>query len=287
MFASLVARCFHSICAKPRQARRHFAAQLAGGVASRQPSSHKPDATLGTRAVHRRRERLVASPASRLLPFELSTASWSRRQSAFESIPERFPPRRHFNERLLQRITTALQLDDPPRATDVVAAVKLPASARAASQPSLGRSQTSREGCGSIRDSNSIFAKAAPSAGLVRSASNPARVAFSFLVLATGQRHSPLSTPRFQLLKRTSLGSSAPFAPMAQAQRRLAEGSRPRNRTGMPRRVLYWRAGVGGLCYRQPRFVDEAEVPVSDRGTLGGLTQFVTQFGFAGSATSL
>jgi hypothetical protein len=27
-------------------------------------------------------------------------------------------------------------------------------------------------------------------------------------------------------------------------------------------------------------------VPVSDRGTLRGLTQFVTQFGFAGSATS-
>ena len=26
---------------------------------------------------------------------------------------------------------------------------------------------------------------------------------------------------------------------------------------------------------------------VSDRGTLGGLTQFATQFGFAGSATSL
>jgi len=28
-------------------------------------------------------------------------------------------------------------------------------------------------------------------------------------------------------------------------------------------------------------------VPVSDRGTLGSLTQFATQFGFAGSATSL
>ena len=27
--------------------------------------------------------------------------------------------------------------------------------------------------------------------------------------------------------------------------------------------------------------------PVSDRGTLRGLTQFATQFGFAGSATSL
>ena len=28
-------------------------------------------------------------------------------------------------------------------------------------------------------------------------------------------------------------------------------------------------------------------IPVSDRGTLGGLTQFVTQFAFAGSATGL
>jgi len=30
-----------------------------------------------------------------------------------------------------------------------------------------------------------------------------------------------------------------------------------------------------------------ARVAVSDRGTLGGLTQFATQFGFAGSTTSL
>ena len=30
-----------------------------------------------------------------------------------------------------------------------------------------------------------------------------------------------------------------------------------------------------------------AVIPVSDRSTLGGLTQFATQFGFAGSATSL
>jgi hypothetical protein len=28
-------------------------------------------------------------------------------------------------------------------------------------------------------------------------------------------------------------------------------------------------------------------IPVSDRGTLRGLTQFVTQFGFAGTSTSL
>ena len=33
--------------------------------------------------------------------------------------------------------------------------------------------------------------------------------------------------------------------------------------------------------------VPRASVGVSDRGTLGGLTQFVAQFGFAGSSTSL
>ena len=31
----------------------------------------------------------------------------------------------------------------------------------------------------------------------------------------------------------------------------------------------------------------KARLAVSDRGTLGGLTQFVTQFGFTGSTTSL
>ena len=41
------------------------------------------------------------------------------------------------------------------------------------------------------------------------------------------------------------------------------------------------RLGVGLVC----RGIEG--VPVSDRGTLGGLTQFATQFGFAGSATSL
>jgi hypothetical protein len=31
----------------------------------------------------------------------------------------------------------------------------------------------------------------------------------------------------------------------------------------------------------------KARLAVSDRGTLGGLTQFITQFGFAGSTISL
>ena len=43
---------------------------------------------------------------------------------------------------------------------------------------------------------------------------------------------------------------------------------------------LYWKRSSAA---RRPR----ARVAVSDRGTLGGLTQFATQFGFAGSATSL
>lgn len=38
---------------------------------------------------------------------------------------------------------------------------------------------------------------------------------------------------------------------------------------------------------RQRGLSSRASVPVSDRDTLRGLTQFATQFGFAGSATSL
>jgi hypothetical protein len=75
VFVNLAACCFDSTKARPRQARRHFAAPLAAGVAWRQPSSDRLDTTQGTRAVHLRREHLVASPASTLLPFGLSTAS--------------------------------------------------------------------------------------------------------------------------------------------------------------------------------------------------------------------
>ena len=38
---------------------------------------------------------------------------------------------------------------------------------------------------------------------------------------------------------------------------------------------------------RPRRAGSQAQVTVSDGGTLGGLTQFATQFGFVGSSTSL
>ena len=66
----------------------------------------------------------------------------------------------------------------------------------------------------------------------------------------------------------------------------------PEDPTAHPSRI----EGCGGLVRQAAAYTGSAwppcagtgaRVPVSDRGTLGGLTQFVTQFGFTGSATSL
>ena len=55
--------------------------------------------------------------------------------------------------------------------------------------------------------------------------------------------------------------------------------------TGGARRVLYWKAGVGRLSLRTS-VAKRDQIDVSDRGTLGGLTQFVAQLVFSGSTTS-
>src|SRR5713101_7532345 len=56
--------------------------------------------------------------------------------------------------------------------------------------------------------------------------------------------------------------------------------------TGMPRCVLYWEGRSRTVVFR--RLGSRAgRIPVSDRGTFGGLSQSVSQFGFAGSTTSL
>jgi hypothetical protein len=56
------------------------------------------------------------------------------------------------------------------------------------------------------------------------------------------------------------------------------------NRNAPPRSIL--KAGVGRLRSGDLG-LPSRRIPVSDRGTFGGLSQSVSQFGFAGSATSL
>ena len=65
----------------------------------------------------------------------------------------------------------------------------------------------------------------------------------------------------------TSLRSSRPFGSTASTRRPLVEGQRSQQIL-KPCCVLYWSAGVGRLCYPNPRFAEGAEFAVSDRGTL-------------------
>jgi hypothetical protein len=61
--------------------------------------------------------------------------------------------------------------------------------------------------------------------------------------------------------------------------------SHSRHATQNHSRVLYRQVRV--RCGAVRRLTKLGQIPVTDRGTLGGLSQSVSQFGFAGSSTSL